>query len=277
MDEGKSDSLGKRGDAEMKLVALVRAAIGSLVCLIVVSASAALAAQADDGSTSSANPSSEKPPSATQSETEAKTPYSGPPTWYSQTRVSTEYGIVLTHYWSKGPKFRVQTMLAGHPVTTIVDGPFYYVYDAILGRGAAIERNTTAIAEDATRGRPFGREQEDLLASGGELVSDGQVGFDVYQLTNENGRRRVIVTDSVPALPVRVETFVRASATKGVLEYFGWQRNLAIEDSFFTPPPTINFQRLTYLEYTQRVGREAIGPAPVYYRDLLHGKKRFAE
>jgi hypothetical protein len=118
-------------------------------------------------------------------------------------------------------------------VTTIVDGPFYYVYDEILGRGAAIERNTTAIAEDATRGRPFGREREDLLASGGELVRDGestedQMSFDVYQL-------------------------------------------------FFTPPQTINFQRLTYREYTQRAGHEAIGPAPVYYRDLLHGKKRFEE
>lgn len=266
----------------MKLVALVRAAIGFMVCLIVVSANAALAAQADDGSTPSANPSSGKPPPATKSETEAKTPYSGPPTWYSQTRVSTEYGIVLTHYWSKGPKFRVQTMLAGHPVTTIVDGPFYYIYDEILGRGAAIERNTTAIAEDATRGRPFGREREDLLASGGELVRDGestddQISFDVYQLTNDNGRRRVIVTDSVPALPVRIETFVRASATKGVLEYSGWQRDLTIADSFFTPPQTINFQRLTYREYTQRAGHEAIGPAPVYYRDLLHGKKRFEE
>ena len=173
-------------------------------------------------------------------------------------------------------------MVAGHPVTTIVDATHYYVYDEMLGRGAAIERNASAIAEDSRRGRPFGREHEELMASGGELVRDGEsteseLRFDVYQLTNENGRRRVIVTDTDPPLPVRVETFLRSSAAKGVLEYSGWQRDMEIADSYFVPAATVNFERLTYREYTERAGHEYIGPAPVYYRDLLHGKRKVDE
>lgn len=228
----------------------------------------AVAAQADDGSSAAHDPKATK---------QTRKPYTGPPSWYVQTRVSTEYGIVSTHYWSKGSLFRAQTMLAGHPVTTIVDATHYYVYDEILGRGAAIERNAKSIAEDATRGRPFGREREELLAAGGELVedgvsNDGTIAFDVFQLTNENGRRRVIVTASDPPLPVRVETFVRTSGAQGVLEYAGWQRDLEIQNSFFVPPSTVDFERLSYEEYVSRASHEAIGPAPVYYRELLHGK-----
>lgn len=256
----------------MKRGTCIRSVAVMLLCMALMPTPRATASQADDGST---------PPSkgkATAPDAEAVKKYEGPPTWYVQTRVSTDYGIVSTHYWSKGALFRAQTMLAGHPVTTVVDGTHYYVYDEILGWGAAIERNSISVAADATRGRPFGRERDELIAAGGELVRDGEptegeIVFDVYQLTNSNGRRRVIVTDSDPPLPVRVETFVRSSGTKGVLEYAGWQRDMDIKDSFFVPPDVVKFERVSYSEYVRRAPTEAIGPAPVYYRDLLHGKR----
>jgi hypothetical protein len=200
-------------------------------------------------------------------------------TWYVQTRVATDFGIVSTHYWSKGALFRAETMLAGHPVITIVNGPRYYIYDSILGKGAAIERNAISIREDRERGRPFGRELDELVEAGGEKIHDGSsreagAPYEIYQLTNENGRRRVLVTKSDPPLPFRVETFVRKSGAEGTLEYSGWQRGLEIDDSFFEPPSSISLESVSYDEYTHRVGKEPIGPAPVYYRDLLHGKRR---
>lgn len=200
-------------------------------------------------------------------------------TWYVQTRVATDFGIVSTHYWSKGALFRAETMLAGHPVITIVNGPRYYIYDSILGKGAAIERNAISIREDRERGRPFGRELDQLVEAGGEKIHDGSsreagAPYEIYQLTNENGRRRVLVTKSDPPLPFRVETFVRKTGAEGTLEYSGWQRGLEIDDSFFEPPASISLESVTYDEYTHRVGKEPIGPAPVYYRDLLHGQRR---
>ncbi|MFT5443936.1 MAG: hypothetical protein ACI8W3_002987 [Myxococcota bacterium] len=199
-------------------------------------------------------------------------------TWYVTTRVATEFGTISTHYWSKGPKLRVQTILAGHPVTTIVSGDTYFVYDAILGRGVAIKRSPTAIAEDRGRGRPFGRELDDLLGAGGEKVQDTAEAseansYEIYQLTNDNGRRRIMMTASLPPLPMRVETFVRSSGKKAVLEYSGWQRALDIEDAFFAPSSNVDLELVPYEDYIRRIGNEPVGPAPVYYRDLLHGNR----
>ena len=212
-----------------------------------------------------------------EAESEASEPH--PDSWSVQTRVTTEFGVISTRFWSKGALFRADTLIAGHPVTTIVDTTHYYVYDEMIGKGAAIERNAQAIAEDATRGRPFGREYEQLIATGGELVPDEDLealnlSFEVYQRTNEIGKRRVFVTSTEPRLPARVETFVRSSGKRGVLEYTNWQRAMAMNDSFFVPPNTVEFERVSYEEYTRRAGVEPVGPAPVYYRDLLHGVRQ---
>jgi outer membrane lipoprotein-sorting protein len=199
-------------------------------------------------------------------------------TWYARSRVETEYGMIMTHYWSKGPMFRAETVVAGHPITTIVNGPRYYVYDSATADGAAIERNATAIEEDASRGRPFGRELQDLIDAGGEKINEGSLGegamgFEVYQLTNENGRRRVLVTRSDLQIPIKIETFVRETGTTGIMEYSSWQRGIQLEDSFFQPPNTIVFEKISYPQYTADYGRIPIGPAPVYYRHLLHGSQ----
>lgn len=209
----------------------------------------------------------------------ADSPKSSETTWYVRSLIGSEFGAIMTHYWSKGSLFRADTVVAGHPITTIVDESRYYIYDSILADGASIERNPASIAEDATRGRPFARELRELLATGAEKVSEGfleegSIGYEVYQLTNENGRQRVQVTKTDPPLPIQVETFVRETGATGVLEYAGWQRGFALRDSFFEPPNTIVFEQISYLEYTSRFGKVPIGPAPVYYRYLLHGSRK---
>ena len=62
-----------------------------------------------------------------------------------------EAGINVTHFWSKGPWLRAETVVAGHKVTTIVRGDTYYAYDSILRRGVALKRSEGAIARDAGR------------------------------------------------------------------------------------------------------------------------------
>ena len=220
---------------------------------------------------------SEPVPAKPEAESKASEPH--PDTWFVHSRVTTELGVILTHFWSKGALFRAHTVIAGHPVTTIVDTTHYYVYDEMIGKGAAIERSARAIAEDATRGRPFAREYERLIAEGGELVPDEEIdalnlSFEVYQRTSEIGKRRVFVTSTEPRLPARVETFVRSSGKRGLLEYTNWQQAMAMNDSFFVPPNTVEFEQITYEEYIRRAGVEPIGPAPVYYRDLLHGARQ---
>ena len=198
------------------------------------------------------------------------------PTWYARTRIATSFGPVVNHYWSKGPWLRSETVLSGHRVVTIVNSTHYYVYDLVLGEGVEVARAPKAIAEDEERGRPFGRELDALIEAGGELIHQGQseaggMPYKVYQLTNENGRRRISVTDSEPPLPINVETFVRSSGHNGLLEYSGWLRDIAIAESFFVPPAHIEWERLRYDEYNRRAPREAVGPAPIYFRHLLHG------
>ena len=67
----------------------------------------------------------------------------GPPTWYAQALARGAAGLNVTHFWSKGPWLRAETVVAGHKVVNIVKGDWYYAYDGLTGRGmrsAAIRR-----------------------------------------------------------------------------------------------------------------------------------------
>ncbi len=75
--------------------------------------------------------------------------------------------------------------------------------------------------------------------------------------------------DSDPRLPINIETLVRSSRHNGLLEYAGWQRDLAIAVRFFEPPAHIEWEQLTYEEYNRRAPREAVRPAPIYFRHLI--------
>jgi len=117
-------------------------------------------------------------------------------TWHVSTYVSGPMGFRVIDYWSKGPWMRANTLVSGHPLTTIVHGERYVVFDAIRGEGLSIRRSPRALAEDATRGRPFGNDLAELIAKGGEKVEDLRFrGEDatVWRLTDDATRRTVWV------------------------------------------------------------------------------------
>jgi len=110
-----------------------------------------------------ARPAPEKP---------AQAAAAGPPTWYAQALARGAAGLNVTHFWSKGPWLRAETVVAGHKVVNIVKGPWYYAYDGLTGRGIAVRRDPKAEAKDAPDRRPFGREYEILQRQGAELIRE---------------------------------------------------------------------------------------------------------
>ena len=180
----------------------------------------------------------------------------------------------MVHFWSKGPLFRSEAILAGRKIVTIVDRTTYYVLDEVAGTGIAIERSEAARALDDRGKRPFANELDKLLRNGGELIrseeSAGQP-VDVYRLTDDRGRRTIWVSTGKPSVPLRVVTYDRKSATTGKLDYVNWLHNPVLADSFFAPDPRTKIERFTYEKYRKQIVKAPLGPAPVLYRHLLHG------
>jgi outer membrane lipoprotein-sorting protein len=195
--------------------------------------------------------------------------------WYAATIANDESGgFLMVHFWSKGALFRSEAVIAGRPIVTVVDHETYYIFERLSSQGVAIERSKLTKQQDATRGRPFANELDVLIRAGGELVktTDTPSGpVDVFRATNDAGRRTVWVSTVAPRVPLRVETYDRASATTGRVEYANWIYGPEMPDEFFAPDPRVEFEKVSYAEYKKRLGRETIGPAPVLYRDLLHG------
>lgn len=196
--------------------------------------------------------------------------------WYAATVAEDEKGqFLMIHFWSKGPRLRSEAVLAGRKIVTIVDPTTYYIIDDVAGGGISIERSEAAIALDGKRRRPFGNELDDMLLEGGELIgsekASGQV-VDVYRLTNDKGRRTIWMSTTKPPVPLRIETYDRATATTGKIDYTNWLYNPPIPDSFFEPDQRIELQRFTYAKYRNLSLVAPVGPAPVLYRHLLHGE-----
>ena len=101
---------------------------------------------------------------------EAEPKSAGETTWYVSTIVSGRSAYRVTNLWSRGPSLRSETMVGVHPVTTIVRGNRYWVYDELSNEGVEIARSKLATLADAKRGRPFGNDLEELVRLDGELV-----------------------------------------------------------------------------------------------------------
>lgn len=199
-------------------------------------------------------------------------------TWYASSIGGNESGVVTVNYWSKGSNLRAEVIVKGYRITTIVNGKFYHVYNEVLGAGLTIERAEPAVAQDAKRGRPFANEFDSLRESGAEKIDEKTMGesdfkFDLYQLSDNLGRRKLLVTQVEPHLPVRIESYVRSTGDTSFVEYSGWDRGLLISDSFFEPPTHIDFEQMTHAQYVEGVAKGPVGPAPVFYGALLHGER----
>lgn len=199
----------------------------------------------------------------------------GVETWYAQAMGRGESGAVVSHFWSKGDRFRAEIVVGGHRIVTIVNGEYYYTLDELTGQGVGIRRSPGAIREDATRSRPFGNELEELLAAGGERIKSDRVAgrpCELYRVTDESGRRSVCA-DPERGLPLQVERYDRSKGQTEVLNYLAWIGGIAIPDRFFEPDPRFALERLSLEEYSTRSRRELVGPAPPLYGSLLFGKR----
>ena len=198
-------------------------------------------------------------------------------TWYAQRFTSGDAPVRVDQLWSKGPRLRAETVIAGRPILTLVSGERYLIVDRLAGTGVSIRRSSSAIAGDARRGRPFGDEADQILAAGGEKVGSERLGghaCDLYRFTGRNGRREVCVTADEARLPVEVESWSRSSGRNSTVRYVDWTRNVPINDQFFQPDPRWTLEHIDYEDYRKRSRQAPVGPAPPFYQSLLHGGPR---
>ena len=195
--------------------------------------------------------------------------------WYTQSYTRSDTGLTISYLWSLRSKFRAETVVRGHNLVTIVNGDTYYSYDALTMAGIAIRRAPAALAAESPDRRPFGNEAQALIDQGAEKIREESVAgrrADVYQITDEDGRRIVWVTQDDQRLPKRIEVFSRKSGTTRYKEYVDWITGLPISDAFFEPEPGIEFQRFEldeYIKYT--LAKDPAETFPILYQELLHG------
>ena len=200
-----------------------------------------------------------------------------PTSWYSRSLVHGDSGIIVWDYWSKGRKLRAETIIGGTPIVTLVSGEFYTIVDMLKQAGVAIRRAPEAIAADRTRAaeRPFGREGQELTAKGAEFVRSEEISgrpCRMIRLTEERGKTEVWLTDDKRKLPVRVEFAVRDTGAKSTTDYIDWIADLELSDAFFEPDPRVPLERVEYADYVTRTQSGPVGPAPVLFSNLLHGR-----
>jgi len=201
----------------------------------------------------------------------------GPPTWFAQALAHGSGGVNVTYLWSRGSKFRAETVVAGHKIITIVNGDTYYAYDMTLANGIAIKRAPAAISADDPNRRPFGNELATLKAQGAERVGEEVVAgqpCEKYRVTDEAGRRVLWVTEDDEKLPVRIEIFDRRFSRTNYTDFINWLNGIQLNDPFFEPDPSIALQRMTLKEYVEKTATTGpVGPVPILYADLLHGRR----
>jgi hypothetical protein len=200
-----------------------------------------------------------------------------PGSWYALRITRGDTGVIVTNLWSSGRSMRAEAVLSGVPIAQIVNGEWYYVIDAVRQVGMAVRRSPAALQADRARGagRPFGNEAADLEARGAELVREEDLGgrkAKVLRLTDHMGRHEVWVTSDDSALPIRIDSTDRESGVHIVTDYVDWLSAIELPAAFFDPDPRIQLERLEYDEYVQRATQGPVGPAPVLFGDLLHGR-----
>jgi len=196
--------------------------------------------------------------------------------WYVSAVVSGRTGYRVTHYWSKGPNMRAQTLVGVRAVTTIVRGDRYWVFDELLKEGIVVKRSALALTEDAKQTRPFANDLEDLIRANGEKVETGMLSgipAETWRVTNAAGRRTVWVTLDEPKVPLRVENFNRETSESATLNYSNWVSGFDLPDTAFEPPADLVLQEFEYDQFLEKSLEGPVGPAPIIYPKLLHGPR----
>ncbi len=260
------------------LACFAAVAVAAVALLNVPPGFAAEAADADKpiGPTAPAPAPAPEPAPAPAAEGKPK-PRETPKTWHATAFFSSKTQYRIIHYWSAGSSMRAESVISGHPVTTIVRDDRYVVIDRLTGKALDVERAKRATLEDKGRLRPFGIELDELRRGGAEKVEETRISgvpVEVWRLTDKASRRTVWVTKAEPRVPLRAETFVRGSSDTITFEYSNWVFDLEIPEEFFETPSDIDVERLDYDEYEEKSAKGPVGPAPILYPDMLHGGKQ---
>ena len=200
-----------------------------------------------------------------------------PGSWYAERITHGDTGVAVEHFWSKGRKLRAEIVIQGASLVTFVGGEFYSIVDVTNQRGVRIRRSPEALALDRAKPneRPFGHEGDEIAAKGAEVVrSDNLAGRPcrVLRLTDDIGRREVWITDDKKKLPLRVDFFARDNGVHTTTDYIDWISDQPLPDAFFEPDPRIQLETIEYADYVKRSAEGPVGPAPVLFAPLLHGK-----
>lgn len=196
--------------------------------------------------------------------------------WFATLVSQGDIPFQVTHFWSRGPRLRMELVVGDHRVVQIVNGGTYFVLDAVLGRGVAIRRHPRAAAADRPDRRPFGDELERLLEAGAEKIREERVAgklADVYRVTEPTMRRTLWVSHDPPHLPIKLEVYNRARGLTAIHSYLSWTHPPQLPDLFFEPDPRFEIEELSYEAYVERSASEPVGPAPVLLPALLHGPR----
>jgi hypothetical protein len=212
-------------------------------------------------------------PPAVRAADETKTS-PAPKTWHATVFFSSGSSYRIIHYWSDGAMMRAETLISGHPITTIVRGDRYVALDRLTGKALEIERSPAAVLADQGRTRPFGIELDDVKKAGGERIDDttmSGVPVEVWRSTDDKSRRTVWVSKKPPHVPIRAETFVRGSSQTLTFDYSNWSFDLEVPAAFFALPSEVSVERYGYAEFGAKSVKDPIAGPPILYPDLLHG------
>lgn len=195
---------------------------------------------------------------------------------YAMSMARGDSGLHIVEYWSRQGQMRAHTTLGGHPFVTLVTEDTYYTLDPVFKRGVAVPRSPRSTAATRGRHRLFGNEYEDMRAQGAEKIRSEQTSagpVDVYRLTDDNGRRTVWVTGDEYRLPLKFETFIRATGETAQFEYLSWSP-LRLTGEFFTVPGEgWDIERVPSYEAWVTADRNAtFRQAPIIFPMLLHGR-----
>lgn len=199
----------------------------------------------------------------------------GPGTWYARRLTAGGSPVRVDHLWSKGPRLRAEMVVTGQPIVTLVTESRYVMYNRARREGVSIERSEKAVKQDASRGRPFGNELEELRAEGAERVGTEHISGQrcaLWRETDDRGRRELCVTDDARQLPIRMEVYDRGSGRTTRIHYLDWTSGMRLPESFLGLPEDVELERVSYEAYNERSSQgERVGPAPPLFGELLHG------
>ena len=197
-----------------------------------------------------------------------------PNAYYAMTFGHSDFDRVMAQYWSLGSLFRSETVVAGHPIVTLVDKKYYYTYDALTRRGYRIKRSSSSVAKDKERIRPFALDLYELWAAGGEKIREESLNgvlAEVYRVTDNQGKRTLWVTQNSLKFPLRLETYSRGTNRKSELDWVQWIPDLSVEEEFFEPPGNLDLKRFdSYADFAEALKSSPVEPAPPLFYYLLH-------